>query len=204
MWMRIEAPGDRASTVGRGWRMGQTVGLPARRSIRLQGFDYANDGAYFVTIVARERKCLFGEVVSDHVVASEIGRVVDAEWQRTPSLRPEVKLGDYVLMPNHLHALVFIERTGRRGDLRSPAEALDNTASGPCGPRSNSLSAVVAGFKSAATRQCRDRGLLWSGASLWQRNFYEHIVRNEGEHAQICDYIEQNPLRCAEDPENPV
>jgi REP element-mobilizing transposase RayT len=74
-----------------------------RRSIRLRGFDYAQSGAYFVTICAKERECLFGEVVGNKMVLSRFGEITKYEWQQTSEIRPNVVIGDFIIMPNHLH-----------------------------------------------------------------------------------------------------
>lgn len=90
-----------------------------RRSLRLPDYDYTQPGAYFVTVCTQQRVCLLGEVVDGHVVLSEFGFVVREEWQNTPSLRPEVSLDDFVIMPNHLHGIVIIKSNppvGAHGD----------------------------------------------------------------------------------------
>ena len=81
---------------------------PRRKSIRLQGFDYTTDGAYFVTLVTQTRECLFGEIIYDEMVLSEYGKIVVEEWERSAFIRDEIELGSYVVMPNHFHGIVHI------------------------------------------------------------------------------------------------
>ena len=80
-----------------------------RRSIRLKGYDYAQDGAYYVTICTYKKTRIFGEVVEEEMRLNEIGDIVEEEWQRTPKIRPEVELDEFIVMPNHLHGIVIIK-----------------------------------------------------------------------------------------------
>ena len=164
-----------------------------RRSIRLRGYDYRQTGAYFVTICAQSRECLFGDVIDRQVRENEIGAAARDEWLRSADIRREIGLDAFVVMPNHLHGIVVIRHVGAHG--RAP---LPPTTNRP--PRS--LGSFVAGFKSAATRRINTiRGT--PGLPVWQRNYYERIVRDDRELDAIRRYIEENPARWAEDPENP-
>jgi REP element-mobilizing transposase RayT len=156
-------------------------------------FDYGQVGAYFVTLSVQDRKCLFGEVVNDAMRVNEIGKIVADEWRRTPTMRPNVILDECVVMPNHFHALLALE-SSRRGVL--------NTPSGQFHSPSQTLGAILRGFKAATTKkinECRGR----FGEVLWQRNFYEHVVRDEAELSRIREYIENNPTQWLLDRENP-
>jgi REP-associated tyrosine transposase len=172
----------------------------SRRSLRLKGFDYSQAGAYFVTLVTFQRESLFGDVLERQFVPNQAGKVVQQEWTRTAEIRPGVHLDDYVVMPNHLHAIVIFEHEARVGahscaPLRS---AITERLYRP--PRS--LGSLIAGFKSSVTKrinQLRDS----PGVPVWQRNYYEHVVRNESELGRIRDYIALNPERWQDDPENP-
>lgn len=177
-----------------------------RRSLRLEDYDYARTGAYFVTICARNWECLFGEVVQERMVLNEYGGIVHREWARSAEIRNEIELDEFVVMPNHLHGIVFIVRDGTNvkfGSVgatgRSPLQPRNTE---PCGPRSKSLGSFIAGFKSAATRRINT----WRGAPgvpVWQRNYYDHIIRNDDELHRIREYIMKNPHRWAMDAENP-
>ena len=161
-----------------------------RRSVRLKGYDYSQAGAYFVTIVAWQREMLFGGIVKGESILNEFGEIVREEWERTAVVRPNVELGEYVVMPNHFHGiLVFRENVGA---TRRVAPTL----------QSGSLGAVMAQFKSIVTK--RINGLRnVTGLPIWQRNYYERIIRDEHEMDRIHRYIESNPSMWAEDDENP-
>jgi len=167
-----------------------------RRSIRLKGYDYSQAGAYFVTIVAYQRECLFGEVGDGEIVLNDYGLIVQKEWERSEEIRNEVELGIYVVMPNHLHGIVILKNdtvVGATG--RSPLQQ-------PRGPEPKSLGALMAGFKSSVTKQIniiRDT----PGHPVWQRNYYESIIRNEREMDRLHRYIEFNPSQWMDDNENP-
>lgn len=157
-----------------------------RKTIRLRAFDYATPGIYFVTICTRDRRLVLGQVADMEVVLSHAGRIVEQTWLDLPRFYPAVVLENFVVMPNHLHGLVA---------LREP---LDSAAPPP---RPHTLSDVVRGFKSMSSRAV---GTAAGGSTpLWQRGFYERIVRNEAELARIRDYIDTNPIAWANDPENP-
>jgi len=166
-----------------------------RRSIRLQGWDYTQPGAYFVTIVAYGRE-LFGQVVDGEICLSEFGEIVRDEWLASADIRCEIQLDAFVVMPNHLHGIVWIvaddDIVGATG--RSPLPAR--------GPTPKSLGSFIAGYKSAVTKRINEiRGT--PGNPVWQRNYYEHIIRNEQDLDAIRRYIRDNPAHWAEDPENP-
>jgi putative transposase len=164
-----------------------------RRSIRLKGYRYAWMGFYFVTICTHERQCLFGKISDRRMTLSEMGLLVDEEWRRAPLIRPEVRLDRFVVMPNHLHGLLQL----------SPGAASQGIeADRRPGPEAKSLGAIIGGFKAACTS--RINGLRSTpGAPVWQRNYFERVIRDEAELAAIRRYIENNPAAWAEDEENP-
>jgi len=179
-----------------------------RRSIRLRGYDYTRPGAYFVTIVTRRRECLLGEIVDGKMVLSEYGRIVAEEWERTALVRPYVRLDEFVVMPNHIHGIIWIVgddavgATRPVGATRRVAPTGSTTGGRPTGPRAGSLGAIIAQFKSAAAKRINQiRGT--PGVPVWQRNYYEHIVRNERALNAIRQYIRNNPARWTDDRENP-
>lgn len=194
--------------------------VPRRRNkLRLQGADYTQPGAYYVTICTNERQCLFGEVIEGCVLKNTLGQAVTDEWLRTAEIRREVSLDAWVVMPNHLHGIVVIGHpTDRKGG--GPLAAIDSRrldATGaiaaevgrtaerlvPSGPRPGSLGAIIAGFKSATTRRINELRRT-PGMPVWQRNYYEHIIRDERTLGRIREYIINNPLQWALDRENPV
>jgi len=167
-----------------------------RRSIRLKGYDYTQAGAYFVTVCTWNRQCLFGKVVDGEMRLDGRGEIVHQEWLRTAKMRPGVQLDAFVVMPNHIHGIIIIT-DDRRGTLqRAP------TAEQFGRPTSNSIPTIVRLFKSAVTKRINNaRGT--PGMPVWQRNYYEHVIRNERSLDRIRRYIVENPLRWHLDRENP-
>lgn len=180
-----------------------------RRTIRLSGYDYGQPGAYFVTVCTYQRVCVFGEVAGDVMHRNALGEIVYEEWLRTAVVRSNVTVGpgDIVVMPNHVHGIITIAGRGRphdddpwRGpDLRRDAGVPHQT--GPRGPAPGSIGAIVGQLKSVTTRRVNAfRGT--PGGRLWQRNYYEHVVRDRAALARIRLYIADNPVRWADDPDN--
>lgn len=166
-----------------------------RRSIRLKHYDYAEAGAYFVTVCSRNRECMFGTIMNGTVQLHELGNVVQLQWLRTAQIRNNIALDQFVVMPNHLHGIINILR---RGVL-------------PCAPvhtrrlksPSQTLGAIIRGFKSSTTKHINVMRNT-PGRPVWQDNFYEHVIRNEDDLNAIRDYILNNPLQWELDEENPV
>ena len=154
--------------------------LQHRRSIRLQRFDYAQAGLYFVTICTHQRLPLFGSVIADAMVLNAAGAIAWREWQKTAEMRPNVVQDLFVVMPNHIHGIVNV--TGLQADRQ----------------HTTTLGDIIRGYKSTVTRQIAALGLN-IGHAVWQRNYYEHIIRNERSYLQIADYIKTNPLRWQDD-----
>ena len=160
-----------------------------RRSIRLPGYDYADAGAYFITICTHGRACLFGQVVDGEMRLNALGEIVREEWEKSATIRAEIEIGEYVIMPNHFHAIVMIGR-GVRPD--APTENRPDTPTFPIGPKPKSIGALIAGFKSAATTRINQTRQT-PGAPVWQRNYYEHMIRDEQSYQNIAAYILNNP-----------
>lgn len=172
-----------------------------RRSVRLKNYDYSQEGLYFITICCQNKEHLFGKIENGQMILNPIGKIVKQCWEETPNIRPNVALHQFVVMPNHFHAIVEI--THRRGELHSPNDNLspDNknnlneTQKGvfntPLRSPSQTLGAIVRGFKSVVSKN--------AGFSVWQRNYHEHIIRNEQSYFKISEYIENNPLKWEED-----
>ena len=191
-----------------------------RRSIRLKGYDYSRSGLYFITLCVVDRICVFGNIVDGKMQLNDIGRLVEEEWLNTINIRMgDVRLHNYIVMPNHFHAIIEICEC--RGELHSP-QILNGCNMGECECRGESYSpqilntdnvgecekgecdsplrmkspsktvgAIVRGFKGAVSRQL--------GYSVWQRNYYEHIIRTGESYRQISDYIVNNPTKWQDD-----
>ncbi len=199
-----------------------------RRSIRLKGYDYAQAGAYFVTICAFGKECLFGEVIGKEMSRNEYGEIVTTCWEGIPQHFPDVELDAFVVMPNHMHGIFVIINdvvgttpvvVGAMPDVvgttpvvaRATPDVVGTTpvAVGAThalplhGPKRRSVGAIVGSFKSAVSKRTNElRGA--PGAAVWQRNYYEHIIRNENDLKRIRQYIANNPARWAEGENNPV
>jgi putative transposase len=173
---------------------------PRRRSIRLSGYDYASAGAYFVTICTANKQCHFGVIAGDRMALNEYGRVAEDEWIRSVELRPGIDLDAFVIMPNHIHGIVVLGDaiSTTRGEVASG----DRTSPLRSGSAARSLPALIAGYKAAVTKR------IWAlqgrtHGPVWQRNYYEHVVRNQDDLSRIREYIENNPRQWALDSENP-
>ncbi|MCX7838639.1 MAG: transposase, partial [Anaerolineae bacterium] len=165
--------------------------------------------AYFVTIVTRNRECLFGDVVDGAMRVNAWGQIVVECWDALPTHFPNVELDAFVVMPNHVHGIIVIvdDAAPRRGEAffglsRKPKNASPLHPQPPRGTQSGSVGAIIQNFKSVSARKInasRDT----AGAPVWQRNYYEHIIRNEKSLHAIRAYIENNPAHWAQDDENP-
>lgn len=164
-----------------------------RRSIRLPGYDYASAGAYFITLLVHQRQPLFGVLANGEVQLTSWGRLAESEWQRLPARFPTFELGAYVIMPDHLHAILWIHETSLPSlqRARQPSPLLKP-------PLPDSLGNVIAAYKATTARLIN--GLRRSpGAPVWQRNYFERIIRDDGELARITDYILANPTTVEDD-----
>jgi REP element-mobilizing transposase RayT len=168
-----------------------------RRSIRLREYDYSQTGFYFITICVHERQCLFGEIINGQLQLNKYGEIAHNEWENTAKIRKNVSLDVFVIMPNHVHGIVVIHDNNRRGTMPRALEK-DTAHHAPTleqfgKPTSNSIPTIIRSYKATVTKQVNQlRNTL--GAQFWQRNYYEHIIRNEKELSNIRQYIVNNPL----------
>lgn len=180
-----------------------------RHSIRLRGYDYSQPGAYFVTICTYKKQCWFGEIRDGTMYRNQIGNLVAQEWLKSPQVRDNLKLDAWVVMPNHVHGIVWLIET-RRGATLAPPKLAPSTFAPPTltppqqklGRSPNHLGSFITGFKSSVTRQInqlRDNSEL----PIWQRNYYETIIRDEKSLHSIRDYINRNPEHWLQDEEHP-
>jgi REP element-mobilizing transposase RayT len=166
-----------------------------RRSIRLPGFDYAQPGAYFITICTQGRVCLFGEIVDGTRYLDDTVSMIERWWTELPHKFAFIRVDQHVVMPNHFHGILIIEGAASRG-----------LPEGVVHP-SVTLPDIVRWFKTMTTneyiRGVRQRGWTAFEGKLWQRNYYEHVIRNERDLDRIRQYIRDNPAKWAQDPQNP-
>ncbi len=168
--------------------------LHHRRSIRLPGYDYTSPGAYFVTLCVRDRECIFGRVAGGLMELNEWGRAAAESWLWLAEQYPYVELDEWVVMPNHMHGIIVIVNELRRGRSRTtPAQTA---------PKRKPLGRLIGAFKTVSTKQINVMRNT-PGEPIWQRNYYEHIVRNERALDAIRSYIAANPRRWESDRDNP-
>jgi putative transposase len=188
---------------------------PYRFSTRMPSFDYGQSCGYFVTLVTVDRQPLFGRIVGGAVELSDAGKIVREEWLRTPSVRPGINLDEWTVMPDHFHAILFVDMEIHRGNgpvgahHRSYASMDDDhrqndrhsadRADGRCAPVNplnrppRTLGSLIAQFKATTTRRINEiRGT--PGQKVWQRGYYDRIIRNEMELHKLRKYIRNNPL----------
>ena len=173
-----------------------------RRSIRIKGYDYTQNGYYFITICAHERQCLFGEIVSNKknepvCKLHEYGQIAEAEWLKTGQIRSNVILHDFVIMPNHMHGILEIKNNDKNFiTLREEQDQKNFEEFGK--PTVNSLPTIIRGYKSSVTKQIRlfEKSLQ---TPIWQRNYYENIIRDEGSYLRISEYIQTNAIKWKND-----
>ena len=154
-----------------------------RRSNRLPGYDYSQNGYYSVTICTNDKKHLFGHVVNKEMVLSKYGEIVQQCWEKIPEHFPNIEIDEFQIMPNHVHGIIHICRGTA---CRAPTKGMFGK------PLPGSLSTIIRSFKSAVTRQI-NQSRNTPGTRLWQRNFYEHVIRNEKDLLRIREYIISNP-----------
>ncbi len=173
-----------------------------RRSIRLRGYDYAWPGAYFVTICTQDRQCLFGEVHDGVMRPNDAGHMVERWWHELSNKFAEARLDAFVVMPNHVHGILIVG-----ADRRVRPEDIGQTHRSAPTRDTPTLGDVMRWFKTMTTneylRNIKARG--WPGVrrTVWQRNYYEHVVRGETDLDRVRRYIQTNPRTWAEDTENP-
>ena len=169
-----------------------------RRSVRYKGYDYRLNNAYVFTICTHEKKCWFGDVIDGKMILNQYGQIAKKEWIATPNHRDYVILHEYIVMPNHVHAIVEIKKSKddiNENDLRIYTSKTSNLkVNSPeymamISPKSGSLSAIVRAYKSAVTRVINLTGIKFK----WQDSFYEHIIRGQDDYIAFTGYIKLNP-----------
>jgi putative transposase len=185
-----------------------------RRSLRLRDYDYSYVGAYYITICTVDRQGLFGQIIlteselfsnvdSSTMILNDFGLVTRQCWEAIPEHFTDVELDAFVIMPNHLHGIVVLsgdpdDPVGARHASPSPLSSL---ADPPDRISRTTIGTIVGSFKSAATKRINDlRGT--PGEAVWQRNYYERIIRGEKELGSIREYIYYNPMKWASDEDN--
>ncbi|KAF2511340.1 transposase [Flavobacterium foetidum] len=180
-------------------------------SIRAQWWDYGWNGAYFITICTQDRKHYFGEIQNNKMVLSEVGIIADILWYQIPSHHKNVELGDFVVMPNHIHGILIIDKQldnandvgmdfVQTGHALSQQSTEISSESNPGSQRfqnigKNTISSIVGSYKSAVTKHANRLGY----PHQWQKLFYDNIIRNNNDYQRISDYIVSNPENWSKD-----
>ncbi len=152
-----------------------------KSSPRLKNYDYKLSGDYFITICTHKKGCLFGSINNDQIDLSDYGMIASLSWLELPDHYAEIQLDEFIFMPNHMHAIVIL------------SSAQNN----------HSLSEIIRGYKTWSARKINQHRNL-TKAPVWQRSFYDHIIRDDNDLLRIQQYIQNNPQKWALDQENPI
>lgn len=161
--------------------------LQKRKPNRLKNFDYSTNGAYFITICTKDKKCILGKIVGDGVLdvpkiyLSDYGNIVNDRIAEMNKTYENMLVEKYIVMPNHIHLLIYIDNNVKNniGTSRTPS------------PTNATIPSFVSTLKRLTNKQI--------GESIWQRSYYDHIIRNEKDYLNIWEYIENNTLKWCED-----
>ena len=197
-------------------RTGDRPVAPTRHSIRLPGYDYSQAGAYFITICTHDRACLFGKIVNGEMQLNEYGQIAHDQWHQIPERFENIELDQFVVMPNHVHGIIIInesvgagftpaldDKTVNTGVGASPTPTLIPSGQPPTGQpqglplRGGKVGDIVGAYKSLVANECLKiyKSKNEFMGKLWQRNYYEHIIRDEKSYNQIAAYIVNNPAQ---------
>lgn len=184
-----------------------------RRSIRLKGYDYSKTGLYFITLCVEDKQHLFGDIIDAKMILNQLGQIANDEWINTSDIRDNISLHEFIIMPNHFHCIIEInfkkgENDQSIGALKSPSQTIGS---------------IIRGYKIATTKKIKDflkeenirTGELQfapisqsisselqfapTNSKIWQRNYYENIIRDEKAYQNISNYIKNNPAKWHED-----
>ena len=172
-----------------------------RRSIRLKHYDYSQAGLYFITLCVNNRESLFGEIIEDQMILNAAGAMIEKEWQALQNRFLQIELHEYIVMPNHFHAILSLQMTPRHAGAPLVDALVTQTIT-------KTLSEIIGAFKSITTIKYI-RGVKtyhWHGfeGKLWQRNYWEHVIRNEQSRSEIAQYIITNPQKWEIDQLRPI
>lgn len=171
-----------------------TSSYPERKNLRIEAYDYSEAGAYFITAVTEGRVEALGQIHDGEMWLSRFGELVESCWRDLVNHYAHLDLDEFAVMPNHIHGVLWLRDAGRAGSKPAPTNNNQNR---------HGLSEIVRAFKTFSARRINElRGT--PGTPVWQRNYYERIVRNELELNAIREYIQTNPLRWHLDKENPA
>jgi putative transposase len=162
-------------------------------SVRLQSWNYSNEGMYFVTICVKDRENYFGDIWEGILKPTELGKIAWSEWFNTIRIRPDMNLesGEFVVMPNHIHGIIIIGKNEFNSQQINTAGEAQNRFI----HQSKNLASIIRGYKSAVTIYARKNNIVFD----WQTRFYEHIIRSMDDYNKIANYIVDNPAKWEQD-----
>lgn len=161
-----------------------------RRSIRLQGYNYAQGGLYFITLCTQNRAHLFGQIINSEMILNAAGKIAAKCWQDIPAHFPMATLHEYEVMPDHIHGIIEIVGVNDYSPLQFQT---------PFRSPSKTIGSIIRGFKIGVTKWFRYENQGDLNMRVWQRNYYEHIIRNDAEYIRIANYILNNPAKWSRD-----
>ncbi|MCZ4693613.1 transposase [Ancylomarina euxinus] len=195
----------------------------SRRSIRLKNYDYSQEGKYFITICCQDRTCLFGKIDKGEMILNEAGKMIESEWLALKSRFPNIVLDEFVVMPNHFHGILGIVDKNAvvptNNNVETPLAGVQNNKTGkpdigqpqgsaptgitPTIKTNPTVGNIIGAFKSITSveyiKGIETKNWNQFKKRLWQRNYWEHIIRNDGAFDRISEYIQNNPRKWNED-----
>jgi REP element-mobilizing transposase RayT len=173
-----------------------------RKSIRLKGYDYTQAGLYFITICCQNRECLFGNIINGEMILNDAGNIANECWLAIPNHFPNVVLHEFVIMPNHIHGIIELKTKSVGAENFPPHismgvnDSMGANDDSPLRSPSKTIGSMVRGYKIGVTKWMRQNTDVYN---VWQRNYWEHIIRNENEYNRIAEYIINNPQNWGND-----
>lgn len=179
-----------------------------RRSLRMKGYDYSREGAYFITMVTQDRFHIFGEIVNEEMILNEVGEIAKKVWLQTPIIRNNIILGEFIIMPDHIHGILIITPTPNEGANRDsphsdiPPHSPLHSGLSTYSPQkfqspSKTIGAIIRGFKGSATKQVNElnisKGIYHSPQKIFQRDYIDKIIHDKVAFQNISNYIINNP-----------
>jgi len=172
-----------------------------RQSLRLRGYDYSQEGAYFITICTHNKRWLFGHIIGREMHLNDAGKMIQSVWQDLPERFTNIEIDEFIIMPNHIHAILVIIRPDTVTNL--PGVRYHDR---PKGTLPGTTGRILQAYKSITTDEYINGVKRWGWKpfrrKLWQTNYWDHIIRDEKDYNHICEYIYNNPAQWGNDPLN--
>ncbi len=179
--------------------------FPGRQSIRLKGYDYSQSGGYFVTVVTQLREPLFGDIRNGEMILNDAGKMVQECWENLPNRFSSINIDVFQIMPNHFHGIIIMHDVGATLVVAQNQQTITQPQRAGTRP-APTLADIIGAFKSITTlayiRGVDKLGWPQFDKRLWQRNYYEHIIRNQRDYERVASYIAENPTNWLDDEEN--